>query len=347
MTLSDQDVAGRRAPTMREVAALAQVSFKTVSRVINREPTVSPENASRVHDAVRLLDYRPNMAAVSLRRTDRRTSTIGLLLEDVANPFSSALHRAVEDTARRQGTLVFAGSSDADPEREQELLAAFLSHQVDGLIVVPSGRDHSGLLSERGRVGTPVIFVDRPAAHLVADSVTADNRGGAREAVAHLAAYGHRRIAFLGDLRSIWTAAERHVGYVEGLAAAGIPYHPQLVRQDFQTIEAAEGAALDLLGSASPPTAFFTGQNLITLGAIRALRQHGLQHRVALVGFDDLLIADLLEPAVSIIAQDPATLGRRAAQLLFARLSGDHSPAQHVVVPTRLVPRGSGEIPAR
>lgn len=325
---------------------LAEVSFKTVSRVINGEPTVSPEIASRVQNAVRQLDYRPNMAAVSLRRADRKTSTIGLLLEDVANPFSSALHRAVEDTARRQGTLVFAGSSDADPKQEREMLAAFLSHQVDGLIVVPSGGDHSGLLPKRGRAATPVIFLDRPAAHVVADSVTTDNRGGAREAVRHLAAYGHRRIAFLGDLRSIWTAAERHMGYVEGLAAAGIPYDPHLVRQDFQTIEAAEGAALDLLGAASPPTAFFTGQNLITLGAVRALRQCGIQSRVALVGFDDLLLADLLEPAVSVIAQDPATLGRTAAQLLFARIGGEQGPAQNVVVPTRLVPRGSGEIPA-
>jgi LacI family transcriptional regulator len=347
MTATRLDAVGRRAPTMQEVAALAQVSLKTVSRVVNRERTVSPEIVSRVHDAVKRLDYSPNMAAVSLRRADHRTSTIGLLLEDVANPFSSALHRGVEETAWRQGTLVFTGSSDADPEREQELLAAFLSHQVDGLVVVPSGRATDGLHSERRRLDIPIVFVDRPAVHRGADSVTADNRAGARAAVRHLAARGHRRIAFLGDLRSIWTAAERYTGYVEGLAAVGIPYDPRLVRQDFETIEAAEGAALDLLGSANAPTALFTGQNLITLGAVRALRQRGLQHRVALIGFDDLQLADLLEPAVSVIAQDPATLGRTAAQLLFARLNGDHSPSQHVVVPTRLVSRGSGEIPAR
>ena len=331
---------------MRNVAEIAQVSLKTVSRVINQAPSVSPEIVTRVHEAVRFLDYHPNLLATSLRRADRKTSTIGLLLEDVANPFSSALHRAVEDVARRQGTLVFAVSRDEDPDRERELLAAFVSHQVDGLIIVPAGRDQGSLLSEPRRMKTPIVFVDRPAVNFDADSVTADNRAGAREAVRHLAARGHRRIAFLGDLRWIWTSAERHVGFVEGLAAEGIPYDPRLVRQDFRTIEAAEGAALDLLGSADAPTAFFTGQNLITLGAIRALRQRGLQHRVALIGFDDLLLADLLEPALSVIAQDPATLGRKAAQLLFARLGGDLTPSQHLVVPTRLVPRGSGEIPA-
>lgn len=336
----------RRAPTMHDVAALARVSIKTVSRVINRQPTVSPEIVSRVQDAIRLLGYHPNLAAVSLRSGDHKTSTIGLLLEDVANPFSSALHRAVEDTARRQGMLVFAGSSDEDPDREGEVLAAFVRHGVDGLIVMPAGRHHDGLLVERRRQGRPVVIVDRLVELLDTDSVTADNRVGAREAVRHLAAHGHRRIAFLGDARSIWTARERHAGYREGLLEEGIRYDPELVRQHFPTIELAEGATLDLLASDQPPTALFTAQNLITVGAVRALRQLELQHRVALIGFDDLTLADLLDPATSAIVQDPRALGRIAAELLFARLAGDHSPSKNIVVPTRLVARGSGEISA-
>ena len=331
---------------MTDVAALAQVSIKTVSRVINGQPTVAPEMAARVEDAVRRLDYHPNVAAVSLRRADHKTSTIGLLLEDVANPFSSTLHRAVEDTAKRHGMLVFAGSSDEDPDREREVLGAFVRHRVDGLIVMPAPHHRNGLLVEQRRQGKPVVIVDRLLDFLDTDSVTADNRVGAREAVRHLAAHGHRRIAFLGDARSIWTASERHAGYAEGLWMEGIPYDPDLVRQDFPTIELAEGAALDLLAAADPPTALFTAQNLITLGAVRALRQRQLQHRVALIGFDDLTLADLLDPATSAIVQDPHTLGRLAAELLFARLAGDSSPSKNVVVPTRLVARGSGEIPA-
>jgi LacI family transcriptional regulator len=192
-----------------------------------------------------------------------------------------------------------------------------------------------------------VAFVDRLVVLLDTDSVTADNRVGAREAVRHLAAHGHRRIGLLGDARSIWTSSERHAGYREGLLMEGIPYDPELVRQDFPTVELAEGAALDLLAAADPPTALFTAQNLITMGAVRAPRQRELQHRVALIGFDDLTLADLLDPATSAIVQDPQTEGRIAAELLFARLAGDRSPSKYVVVPTRLVARGSGEIPPR
>jgi LacI family transcriptional regulator len=329
---------------MRDVAALASVSLKTVSRVVNQERGVSPDLVTRVLDAVRLLDYRPNLTASSLRRSDQKSATIGLLLEDVANPFSSALHRAVEDVARRRGTLVFAGSNDEDPDRERELLLALVSRQVDGLIAVPANHDHGELLRER-RPGLPVVFVDRLDA-ADADSVTVDNRDGARAATRHLARHGHQRIAFLGDLRSIWTAAERHLGYVEGLALERVPLDPDLVRMDVRSIAGAEAAALDLLGLEAPPTALFTGQNLITIGAVRALQRLGLQHQVALVGFDDVLLADLLDPPVSVVAQDPAAVGRTAAELLFDRLDGDRSPSRHVVVPTRLIQRGSGELDA-
>ncbi len=330
---------------MRDVAALAGVSLKTVSRVVNQAPNVAPDLVTRVLDAVRLLDYRPNLTASSLRRADRKTAAIGLLLDDVANPFSSALHRAVEDVARERGSLVFAGSSDEDGDRERELLLALVARRVDGLIAVPCGDNDGGLLREQ-RLGRPMVIVDRLIASGGADTVTVDNRAGARQAVQHLAAHGHRRIAFLGDLRTIWTAAERYLGYLEGLAAAGIQLDPRVVGHDVHGIEAAERATLELLSTSEAPTALFTGQNLITIGAIRALQRLGLQHRVALVGFDDVLLADLLDPRVSVIAQDPATLGRTAAELLFARLDGDRSPPRHLLVPTRLVPRGSGELAA-
>ncbi len=339
MTLTEGSA--RRAPTMRDVASLAGVSLKTVSRVVNQEPGVSPELVRRVLDAVNLLDYRHNLTASSLRRADHKTATIGMLLEDSSNPFSSALHRAVEDVARGRGTLVLAGSSDEDPDRQRELLHALVSRRVDGLIVVPASDDHSGLLYER-RLGGPMVLVDRPAPE--ADSVTVDNRAGTMRALRHIVAHGHRRVAFLGDLRSIWTATERHAGYIEGLAAEGITLDPLLVVMDVRGAETTERAVSGLLTSAEPPTALLTGQNLITIGAIHALQRLGLQHRVALVGFDDFPLADLLDPRVSVVAQDPAAIGRAAAELLFARLDGDRGPPRHVVVLTRLIPRGSGEI---
>jgi LacI family transcriptional regulator len=190
-----------------------------------------------------------------------------------------------------------------------------VARRVDGLIVVPSGRE----MSDRERLGTPMVCVDRPAAFGAVDS---------------------------GDRHTVWTAQERRLGYVEGLAAEGIPYDPALVRQDLSSIGAAEQAVLELLARPEQPSALFTGQNLVTIGAIHALRRRGREHRVALVGFDDFLLADLLDPAVTVVAQDPATLGRTAAELLFARLDGDRGPPRRQVVPTTLVPRGSGEIPA-
>jgi LacI family transcriptional regulator len=328
---------------MREVAAAARVSIKTVSRVVNGERGVTPKLSERVAAAVERVGYRHNLTASSLRRTDGRSASIGVVLEDVANPFSSALHRSIEDVAVARGVLVFAGSSDEDENRERELIAAFTSRRVDGLIILPASHDHSYLLQER-RAGTAIVFVDRPPGFFDADTVLADNTEGVRVGIRHLAANGHRRIGYLGDLHTIATAADRHQGYVEEVAAQKLDADDRLVRLDVRGTEDAEAAVGELFKMKEPPTALFTGQNLITIGACRALRRLKLHQRIALVGFDDILLADLLEPGITVIAQDPAAMGHIAAELLFRRLDGDPSPSEHHVVPTRMITRGSGEI---
>ena len=328
---------------MRDVAALAKVSLKTVSRVVNGETGVSPRLAKRVMTARDRLGYRHDLTASSLRRSDGRSLTIGVVLEDVSNPFASTLHRAIEDVAVERRVLVLAGSSDEDEDRERQLVSAFVSRRVDGLIIQPSSHDHSYLHTER-RAGTPVVFVDRPPSFLDADAVVTDNAAGIRGAVRHLVEQGHRRIAYLGDMRSIATAAERHQGYVEELAEQKIGLDATLVRLDLRGIEKAEAAAREVLARPQRPTAIIAGQNLITIGAFRALRALDLHRRVALVGFDDFLLADLLEPGITVIAQDPAAIGRTAAAVLFRRLDGDRSPSQVHTVRTRMITRGSGEI---
>jgi LacI family transcriptional regulator len=328
---------------MLDVAALAGVGLATVSRVVNGKSGVSATTTARVLEAIDQLDYRHNVNASTLRRSDRKTATIGLVLEDVANPFMSGLHRVVEDYARERGVLVLAGSCDEDSRRERELIGVFRSRRVDGIIVVPAGQDHSYLLPEL-RLGTALVFVDRPARFLDADSVTADDAGGIGAAVSHLAALGHRRIAFLGAALSISTAAERLRGYREAQALLGLEAAPQLVRTGLVTVEDAEQATAEILRLAEPPTALISAQNYFTVGAIRALRTLGLQRRVAVVGFDDFPLAEMLDPAVTVVAHDAGELGRKAAELLFRRLDGDRSPSEHVVCGVRLVPRGSGEI---
>jgi LacI family transcriptional regulator len=334
--------AGR--PTMRDVAALAGVGIKTVSRVVNDVPTVAPDLVERVNKAAAKLGYRPNLTASSLRRSDRRTSTIGLLLENVANPFSGVVHRAVEEVARARGVLVLTGSLDEDPVQEKNLARALIDRGADGLLVVPAGSDHSYLVGEQ-RAGTQIVFLDRNPSLVAADTVRSDHHKGAVGAIAHLIDHGHRRIAYLGDRADVSTARERHAGYLAALRAAGLGVSDELIHQDLSTTEQAEEQTRAILDQPEPPTALFTSQNLVTIGALRALRRAGLRGQIAHVGFDDVVLADVLEPGVTIVAQDPSEIGHLAATMLFARIDGDRSPARTVVVPTRLIARGSGELP--
>ncbi|GAA2684377.1 transcriptional regulator, LacI family [Actinosynnema pretiosum] len=329
-----------RRATMNDVARLAGVSIKTVSRVVNDEAGVHPATAERVLAAIDQLGFRRNLSARNLRRGSS-TGTIGMVLEDVANPFYSGVTRAVQEIARLRGRQVITGSSDEDPARERELALEFCSRRVDGLLIVPAGLQHGYLVPEM-RAGTPVVFLDRPAGDVVADTVLVDNIGGTAEAVAHLAAHGHRRIAFLGDSPDIFTANERLRGYREGCARAGLGHHDALVSMGPHDEHSVRRALHRLRTAPAPATALVTGNNRITVHVLRALA--GSTDRPALVGFDDFELADLLSPPVTVIAHDAKALGKAAADLLHARLDGDTSPPRRVVLPVRLVPRGSGEV---
>lgn len=328
---------------MRDVAALAGVSLKTVSRVVNEVSSVDPALTDRVNQAAAKLGYRPNLTASNLRRRDGRTATIGMLVEDAANPFSAAVMRAVEDVARDRGVLVLVGSLDEDAARERELVGALIDRRVDGLVIVPAGDDHSYLLSELN-AGTCLVFLDREPSLLNADAVVSDNEHGAFAAVRHLLDAGHRRIAYLGDRRTIRTARQRFDGYAHALELAHIDRDHQTIRHDLTTEQAAIEACADLLHQPEPPTAIFASQNLITIGASRTLRLQGLENRIALIGFDDFPLADLLRPGISVIAQNSEAMGRLAAEILFRRLDGDQAPTHTHTVHTTLIPRGSGEI---
>jgi LacI family transcriptional regulator len=197
------------------------------------------------------------------------------------------------------------------------------------------------------RRGTPVVFVDREPAGITSDAVVSDNAEGAAIATRHLLERGHRRLAYVGDRPVIQTARERRRGFLEELGRAGVATRDVPVLEGLHDEESARAATLALFDSSNPPTAIFGSQNLVTIGVIRALRELGRQHDTALVGFDDVPLGDLLEPGVTVVAQDPQAIGRIAAERVFARLDGDHSPASRTIVPTRLIERGSGELPPR
>lgn len=347
-TMSEGPVDRRTAatrPTMRHVAALAGVGLKTVSRVINGEPNVSAATMARVTEAATRLNYVPDIYAGNLKRTVRRTGTLGLLVGNVANPFSGTLHRAIEDAASERGIAVFASSLDEDPTRERDAVAAFLRRRVDGLILTTVAASQGYLIPEQGH-GTPLVFVDREPIGIEADTVVVDNAAGAAASTRHLLDHDHRRIAFLGDDHRIFTAKQRKRGFLEEIARAGIPTNDVDIIEDLNEVRAREAVEL-LLRRRTPPTAIFSAQNSITVGAVRALRGRGQHHEIALIGFDDIELADLLEPRITVVAQNPQRIGELAARRIMARLDGDASEATKIIVPTVLIPRGSGEIMPR
>ncbi|MDJ0381186.1 LacI family DNA-binding transcriptional regulator [Streptomyces sp. G-G2] len=328
---------------MKDVAARAGVGLKTVSRVVNDEPGVTPDTEKRVQDAIEELGFRRNDSARVLRKG--RTATVGLVLEDLADPFYGPLNRAVEEVARANGALLINGSSAEDPDRERELALALCARRVDGLIVIPSGDDHRYLEPEI-LAGMATVFVDRPAGRIDADVVLSDSFGGARAGVAHLIAHGHRRIGFIGDHRRIHTATERLRGYRAAMAGAGLAADGAWESLGSTSPERVAAAVTAMLTGPDPVTAVFAGNNRVTVTVVRVLAAAAASgaRTVALVGFDDFELADLLSPAVTVVAQDPAALGRVATERLFQRLSGADLPPARIELPTRLIARGSGEI---
>jgi len=335
----------RARPTIREVAALSGTSIKTVSRVMNGVSTVDPVLVKRVKQAAAKLNYRPNLTAGNLRRVDGRTNTIGLLLKDISNPFSSSLHRAIEDLARAEGFDVIAGSMDEMPEREAELISTFISRRVDGLLIVPSTSDHKYLEKER-KSGLNFVFLDRPANNFNADTVVATNRNSAKEATEHLIKYGHSRIAYMGDSQDIYTAAERFAGYKAALAKAKIKIDHSIIHHGVTDKADIEQFTNSILTGPNRVTAIFSSQNYVTIEAIRALAQRDLSREIALVGFDDLPFADLVKPGISLVTQDIKKMAEVAARLLFERINGTKNKSAIHEIPTIFTARGSGEIKA-
>lgn len=330
--------------TIREVAQHAGVGIKTVSRVVNNEPNVAPATAARVRASIEELRWEPDALAANLRRTTTRTRTIGLLLGSVSNPFAAAIHRAIEDVAAHRDVAVFASSLDDDPAREVAAVEAFVRRKVDGLILTCVAASQA-YLRELVPPDMPIVFIDREPAEFAADTVHSDNVEGARMATRHLLGFGHRRLALLIDRREIWTAREREHGFLLALDEFGIAPETATILDGLSDHVAAERAVLSVLGAPNAPTAIVSGQNLITVGAVHALRKLGRHRDVALIGFDDLELADLMDPGVSVVAQRPQEIGDVAAARLFASLdAGRRLDPAPIIVPVDLIPRGSGEI---
>lgn len=317
---------------MHDVARLAGVSVTTVSRVINNHRYVQAATRRRVDEAIATLRFQRNDIARTLR-PGQTTTTIALLIEDVANPFSSAIAAGVDDVAQRHQHLLVVGNTRLDSARERELISEMVRRRVDGLIVVPTAQDHGDL-----HYGVPMVFVDRPPRGLEADAVLLDNHRGARRAVAHLVAAGHRRIAYVGGDPAVHTGAKRLAGYRQAVRRGGGEYDASLVCLGNHTIDDARATVDRLLRRDDRPTAIFADNNRMTVGALQAI--HRGRARVDVAGFDDVELADLLATPVALVTYDPSELGRSAAELLFARIRGKVGPPRRVVLRTGLTLRG-------
>ncbi|RXR25744.1 LacI family transcriptional regulator [Oerskovia turbata] len=344
MAAGGRTARGGGRPTLAAVAEAAGVSLKTASRVLNDEPSVAEATRLKVRAAADTLGFRRNAVAADLARGGG-SRLVGFVTGDIANPFYSDLAGGIERELRKHGLQLITTSSDEDADQERELIDALIERRVAALFIAPTAADHSYLHAELA-TGVPVVFLDRPPSGIEADTVVLDNRAGAAAAARHLLAQGHRRIALAGDLSRLWTFRERHEGFVGALHAAGIEDPERYVRDGLHDATTAREAVLELLALDEPPTAILTANNKITQGALRALRTgHGTRRDVALVGFDDFELADVLD--VTVVGYEISAMGQAAARLAVDRIESPGGAPRLRVVPTVLVPRGSGEIAPR
>lgn len=326
-------------PTMKHVAARAGVGLSTVSRVVNGDPHVSAAKIEAVHRAIDELGYRRNESARQFRTG--ATETVGLVIEDVTDPFFSQLTQSVEDVARDRGSMLLVASYRRENDRARQIVHALSARRLEGIVVTPSERGDVSYYASALQSGLQMVFVDRPAPDHIADAVISDNRASCRDGIAHLIAQGHRRIACLSDRAHLYTTVERLAGYKDALAAAGIPYDPALVHSSVPDDGQHRVAVSRMLDSENPPTAIFTCNNRATITVLKALSLR--REKPALLGFDDLELAGSLTPGLSVIAQDPFAMGRIATEQLFQRIDGYRGPARTTLLPATLHSRGSAE----
>ena len=338
--------------TMRDVARVAGVSAKTVSRVFNEDPHVSPETRDRVRWAMARLDYVPNLLARSFRAG--ADAAIGLAFPDIGDPFFAAVAASVEECLVSQGMAVVVTSLGYDPVREAGALETLLRRQISGLVVASISRNQAFLRAWQQR--TPMVFVDRVPRGLSAVYVVEDDFGGARQAVEHLARHGHQRIALLGVSTFISTTQRRLEGYQAAVRERGLDGAPELMCTHFPSHDEAVGEFLRLLDTPTPPTAVFSVSTLTTMALVDTMHRVG-RTDIAVVGFGDVPMAAALSPAITVIDQDPAELGRVAADRitkLVVNASAAHGKPtnaalpkvrRRTVLPVHLIPRGSGELP--
>jgi LacI family transcriptional regulator len=328
--------------TIRDVAEKAGVSVSTVSHVINETRFVSEGTRARVLAAMEELSYKPNRLARSLRRKDKATHTLGLLIPDSTNPFFAEVLRGIEDASFDAGYSVILCNSDDDPDKELNYLNVLLSKQVDGIVLVSAGT-HKSSLELLSRRNGKVVMVDREIEGADLDSVVVDNEEGGYAAVQYLLDLGHQRIGCITGPSPLTPSAGRSQGYHQALQQVGIPLDDALVvAGDFRPQSGYTGAK-KLLAPPSPPTAIFACNDMMAVGAMRAINEAGLRvpADISVIGFDDIALASFTIPPLTTVAQPSYEMGMLAAEVLLQRLQDPNSSPRRERLSPSLVIRNS------
>lgn len=322
---------------INDVARMAGVSAMTVSRYFNQPEKVAHSTKKRVEEAIHELQYVPNAAARSL--VQGKTHTVAAIISDITNPFFTTLARGIEDAAHKQGYTLLLGNTDESLDKEQHYLDALISRRVDGLLLSPSpGETHH--IEQVQRRDIPIVLIDRRLKDVATDIVRGDSFEGARLLVEHLAEEGYRDIAFVGGLPGISSLEDRLEGYRSAMAEVGLEERYYLGRYDRQS---GEQITDELIESDAVPEAIIAANNLVAVGVLVSLRRHslGVPEDVALACFEDLEIAALMDPFLTVAEQPAYQMGQAAMEMLLRRMEGYDGPAKEKVLPVELIVRRS------
>ncbi|MFI8222715.1 LacI family DNA-binding transcriptional regulator [Pseudomonas sp. NPDC085632] len=325
--------------TIKDVAALAGISYTTVSHVVNNTRPVSQEVRLKVEAAIKSLDYVPSAVARSLKA--KTTATIGLLVPNSLNPYFAELARGIEDYCERNGYCVILCNSDDNPEKQRSYLRVLLEKRIDGLIVASAGGD-SGLAQGLAGVKTPMVIVDRGLDGVDADLVRIDHEYGAYLATRHLLELGHRDIATIGGPVSTSVAQMRLAGYCRALKEAGIEVRPERMLESDFTSTGGYNAAATLLAN-NPPSAIFAGNDMIGIGVLRAAAERNVRvpSELSVIGFDDIQMSRYVYPALTTVGQSILQLGEMAAEVLLRRIATPNLGTDQRIVTPSIVLRES------
>ncbi|NLG98750.1 MAG: LacI family transcriptional regulator [Chloroflexi bacterium] len=329
-----------KAATIRQVAEQAGVSTATVSRVLSGASRVSDELIKRVTTAAEKLNYHPNRTARGLRT--QRSYTAALIIPDIENPFFTSIARGVEQILRAEGYSLILTNSDEDHRIEMQHLMQLHADGIAGVILAPTSQD-ARKYEQLVEAGMNLVAIDRIPRKLRADSVSVNNQDAIYQATQHLYEMGHRHIGFISGLPNVSTARERRQGFDQAIKDLGITTLPEWIQQGNFRQEDGFAAMNRILQLENRPTAVITANNMMTLGALKAIYQNKLviPDDIAIVGFDDVEWAGSLNPPLTVIAQPTRELGQAAARLLLGRIKRRDMPYHYVVLNTQLIVRDS------